>query len=324
MLERLGVPAVAESVYWAMLEHPHWDVADIAHHIRAPESAVHDALSALADHALVQPSHSQPGSLRAVNPRIGLLALLDRAQQEMNAQQLEIQVTRAMILARAASQEPELGREEIVRLEGTDVIRDRLTEFARTAAESCLILTAGRAIPPGAIALGHAIAPLAMSRGVTVRGVYQESILNDPETLAFATWMSAQGEHSRIVSDVPLRMIIVDDRYALIPAEPRQSGRGALEVRSHGLVSALRLLFELTWDKGRVLADRTRVDENGLTDQALAILNLLRRGRTDEAIGRQLGLSERTVRRTVAEIMKRLDAESRFQAGVEAAARGWV
>ena len=38
----------------------------------------------------------------------------------------------------------------------------------------------------------------------------------------------------------------------------------------------------------------------------------------------KLGLSLRTVRRRVADLMTELGADSRFQAGVEAARRGWL
>ena len=43
-----------------------------------------------------------------------------------------------------------------------------------------------------------------------------------------------------------------------------------------------------------------------------------------EQVARTLGLSLRTVRRRVAALMTELGADSRFQAGVEAARRGWL
>ncbi|MGN9843443.1 helix-turn-helix transcriptional regulator [Nonomuraea sp. H19] len=49
------------------------------------------------------------------------------------------------------------------------------------------------------------------------------------------------------------------------------------------------------------------------------VLQLLAQGCTDEAVARNLGLSLRTVRRVTADLMERLDARSRFQAGLKAA-----
>ncbi|WP_238430957.1 LuxR C-terminal-related transcriptional regulator [Frankia nepalensis] len=56
----------------------------------------------------------------------------------------------------------------------------------------------------------------------------------------------------------------------------------------------------------------------------LLLLRLLADGAKDEAAARSLGVSVRTVRRMVADLMRRLDARSRFQAGILAKHRGWL
>jgi len=148
VLDPVEAPAQAEAVYRALLEHPAWDVADLIGHLGIPETDVHDALSTLADRALVQPSASQPGALRAISPRLGLLALLDRIQEQMAAQQFEIQVVRAMITTRPSTRDALPESAQIVRLQGADHIRDRLDEFARTATRTCRMITAGRGMRP--------------------------------------------------------------------------------------------------------------------------------------------------------------------------------
>ncbi|MGC4893484.1 LuxR C-terminal-related transcriptional regulator [Micromonospora sp. DT31] len=303
-----------------MVDNPTWDVDDLVTGLDMPETAVHDALTALADHAMILPSSNRPGSLRAVNPQLGLLVLLDQAEQRTVAEQARIQATRASVLARRREGHHE--REEIVRLNGVDELQDRLSEHARTAAESVLMLTGGPTIPPQIRDSGGALSRMALARGVTIRHIYQETVLQDPASCAYAQDMAEYGEESRVLPGAPVRMTLVDRRIALLPIESHV-GRGAVEIRSVRLVSALCLLFDLLWEKSVPLS-RWAGNVEGLTRQASAILRLLRHGRTDEAIGRQLGLSERTVRRTVADLMKRLDAESRFQAGVEAALRGWI
>ena len=54
------------------------------------------------------------------------------------------------------------------------------------------------------------------------------------------------------------------------------------------------------------------------------ILSLLSDGRSDATIARQSGVSLRTVERRVRALMDRLGARTRFQAGVQAAHRGWI
>ena len=63
---------------------------------------------------------------------------------------------------------------------------------------------------------------------------------------------------------------------------------------------------------------RPRADVRG------SLLRQLAAGAKDEQIARTLGIGLRTVRRRVADLMIELGADTRFQAGVEAARRGWL
>lgn len=64
--------------------------------------------------------------------------------------------------------------------------------------------------------------------------------------------------------------------------------------------------------------------EGSPSEYQIALAQLLAQGLTDEAIARRLGISDRSVRRRVAEIVDILGARSRFQAGVNAAEAGWL
>jgi DNA-binding CsgD family transcriptional regulator len=59
-----------------------------------------------------------------------------------------------------------------------------------------------------------------------------------------------------------------------------------------------------------------------LDDRERQLLGLLATGLTDGSVAARLGVSERTVRRSMATIMARLGARSRFQAGLIAARLG--
>ncbi|GAA1230337.1 hypothetical protein GCM10009665_20920 [Kitasatospora nipponensis] len=54
------------------------------------------------------------------------------------------------------------------------------------------------------------------------------------------------------------------------------------------------------------------------------LLGLLAEGLTDAVAAKRLSVSVRTERRMVAELMTRLGASSRFDAGVKAVRRRWV
>lgn len=63
---------------------------------------------------------------------------------------------------------------------------------------------------------------------------------------------------------------------------------------------------------------------DGLTAQQVAAVRLLSEGHTDDAIAKRLGVSSRTARRIANELMERLGARSRFEAGVRAVQEGWL
>jgi len=54
------------------------------------------------------------------------------------------------------------------------------------------------------------------------------------------------------------------------------------------------------------------------------LLGLLAEGLTDVTIAKRLNVSLRTERRMVAELMRRLGASGRFEAGVKAVRRRWI
>ncbi|MFD7735615.1 response regulator transcription factor [Kitasatospora phosalacinea] len=84
-------------------------------------------------------------------------------------------------------------------------------------------------------------------------------------------------------------------------------------------------LFEQAWNTAVPLgATQPNDPANGLTPTERQLLRLLGTGVTDDAAGQRLGISARTVGRHMASIMERLNASSRFEAGIKAAQHGWL
>jgi DNA-binding NarL/FixJ family response regulator len=61
-----------------------------------------------------------------------------------------------------------------------------------------------------------------------------------------------------------------------------------------------------------------------LTERELDVLRLAARGLTNKAIGRDLGISDRTVQGHLANIYGKLGAGSRTEAVTEALKQGWI
>ncbi|MFD8825348.1 hypothetical protein ACFV1C_23735 [Streptomyces sp. NPDC059605] len=116
--------------------------------------------------------------------------------------------------------------------------------------------------------------------------------------------------------------LIIDGRTALVQSGTETGARHAAIITDPAAVGALDLLFAGTWTSARPLADELRLDRSLRTTLARRILEKLREGHTDDVAAREIDVSLRTYRRHVAEIMRELGANSRFQAGVRAVELG--
>jgi hypothetical protein len=131
------------------------------------------------------------------------------------------------------------------------------------------------------------------------------------------------GEQIRIVGVVPSRLSVFGDQVALVPDRWGEATARRLVVREESLLNALQALFHNVWDRGMAVPGLELGADDADGQRRLLLLEL-GRGVKDEHIARTLGVSLRTVRRRIADVMDELEAESRFQAGAEAVRRGWV
>lgn len=130
------------------------------------------------------------------------------------------------------------------------------------------------------------------------------------------------GEEVRLLPEVPTRMLVMGRTHAILPEPLGYADEPRSLIRQRGVVDALLLLFEEMWNRAAPVPDLTAGPAS--PDLRRFLLQQLAGGAQDEQIARRLGISLRTVRRRVAEVMAELGAESRFQAGVEASRRGWL
>ncbi|MCX4783668.1 helix-turn-helix transcriptional regulator [Streptomyces sp. NBC_01264] len=288
------------------------------------EAEIRGAFDELAALALLKPSDECGGKLRPVSPEVGLATLLASAEADVAARQARVETIRAEIAAIAAEHHSTQLFDSATRLQGLDAVRARLEELQRTTEFECLSLNPGGAHRPDARSAATPLNEQALDRGVTIRAVCRESFRNDPDTLAYAHWLTEHGSQMRTLPTVPIQMIIIDRRTALLPLDPADPRAGALEVQSPGIISALCALFEQCWSAGTVFGEQPETDRNGCTPIERTLLAMVASGDTDESAARKLGVSLRTVRRMMSNLMERLEAASRFQAGVNATRRGWL
>lgn len=153
--------------------------------------------------------------------------------------------------------------------------------------------------------------------GRRCRAIYPVRAINEAPGILHQR--AAIGEEIRLLPEVPTRLIVLAGTHTVMPDPLGFVASPRVVIRQRGVVELATLYFERLWAQGAPLAEPA---ERG--DQRRFLLEQLASGAQDEQIARRLGLSLRTVRRRVAEMMAELGTTSRFQAGVEAARRGWL
>ncbi|MEU3771951.1 LuxR C-terminal-related transcriptional regulator [Streptomyces sp. NPDC032472] len=324
MLASLGLDTLTEEVYLAMLSNPGTGVAGIAGALGRAEQDVRGALDRLHDLSLVRPSAE---GLRAVTPELGMEALLARQQAELAAQQQRVEASRAaaaQLIAQFADVRPAAGQPHVEHLDDIEEIREKLVVLTRRVRHEVMTFAPNGAHTPESLESAKPLDAELLRRGVRMRTVYLESVRNSPHTVAYAEWLAAHGGAVRTVPSLPVRMVIVDRETAVIPVRAEDARQAAVVLTGQGTLTALCALFDSTWESAAELGAVQKRDDSGLSPQEREVLAFLYRGMTDDAIAKRLGVSPRTARRTANDMMERLGARSRFQAGALAVQHGWL
>lgn len=129
------------------------------------------------------------------------------------------------------------------------------------------------------------------------------------------------GELVRVLPSVPSRLVVFGAEAALLTEEWGCPGGQRLLVRQRAVVLALRELARALWARAVTPPSFVGGSDCGY---ARPLLQLMAQGAGDEQIARAQAVSVRTVRRRIAALLTELGAQSRFQAGAEAARRGWI
>ncbi|MEU6295225.1 hypothetical protein [Streptomyces erythrochromogenes] len=162
-----------------------------------------------------------------------------------------------------------------------------------------------------------------LARGVTVRAVTDRRGTDFPEWARELVALTRLGLQARIGQHLPTGLVLVDRRTCLLPTPPSDDAGadGAALVFGDSLLHGAALpLFESLWARATPVGSPV----SPLSAEQGELLGLLASGLKDETIARRLGVHVHTARRRITRMLEELDADTRFQAGVQAAIRGWL
>lgn len=321
MLEAIGLNDEHSAIYRLILQRPSASVDELADATGGPPATqIQQAIDELERLGLLARQASAPDRVVASPPSVALRPILLEQERRLT-QAHEALVQLSDIYREGAAQRDAPDVVDVIM--GTDAVRQRFAQLQAAAT------TQVRVFMLSDIAFLEAADNLeeerALKRGVRYRVIAEKGVLERPGLIAAAREAAAFGEELRLLPALPTRLLISDDRLALLPMRSRGEERasGALLVHPSGLLDLVMAIFEEYWatstqflNAGELPGRHDGIDRD--------LLKLLLLGLTDAAAGAQLGISVRTVQRRVAELMDTAQVTTRIQLGAEAVRRSWI
>ncbi|MDD9375760.1 LuxR C-terminal-related transcriptional regulator [Streptomyces sp. ZAF1911] len=323
MLQSLGLDELAHEIYRFALGRQGCRLESLLSGVHAPEAEVRRSVDRLLELSLLR---SVAGTLVPSRPPLALRSLIQREQSEILRRQQEFVHIKAAMDQLSEEYEYAQGpglHAGWERLDSHAEIHARMEHLAAKTTGECVYLLPSDMNGTESL---HARRPLdqhMLDRGVSVWNIYRESIYNHRAGLAYARWLAESGGKVGTLPTVPIWFVVYDRTTALVSVDPEDPGAGAVQVTGAGYLACLVALFERLCESMTLLDAPDQSDLNEPSSLEKELLRLMGQGLTDEAVCKKLGVGLRTVRRMIADLMERMGARSRFEAGAMAVELGW-
>jgi HTH-type transcriptional regulator, sugar sensing transcriptional regulator len=249
-LQKLGLNGYEASAYVALTRRGRATCAEVARLARLPRQRIYDVLDGLVGRGLASVQPGRPAYYAAVAPDTAIGLLVDAHRATLAA--IEEDAARAIALLTPAYRD---GRSETDPLNYIEVLREpaaiatRFGELEASAQREILVFTK----PPYAVEPTDNKEGLELlSRGVAARSIYERSVYRDPAVVEAVRTFVAAGEQARVVDELPLKLVVIDEQVALFTMENPVAGAKDLTIMivDHpGLSRLLKLAFEHAWKK---------------------------------------------------------------------------
>ncbi|WP_245246576.1 helix-turn-helix transcriptional regulator [Streptomyces lonarensis] len=323
----LGLSAEEELVYRHFLREPDSDPATVPERLEMDRAKADDAVQRLRVIGLLR-TDTRPGMLSPADPETAVARLTELRLRALYREiQLITQSRHLLDALRAETGVPLPTPRGIEQLSDWPQVRSRIDDLAFFARDEILSVEPRLEIPPEQLSHSRELNTRSLRRGVRLRHVVVREALDSPCTVEYLGELVSRGARVRVADRLAEHILVYDRNAALVPIDPWDTDRGALLAHSSGLVGNLVTLFEKIWDEAEslsVLLREPEIEDAPLSEPGRRVLTLMCTAAKDESAARDLGVSVRTYRRYVAEVMQRLGAASRAQAALLARERGWI
>jgi sugar-specific transcriptional regulator TrmB len=325
MFEAIGITGDELAVYQALLDSPGSSASTIVELLGKSAREVRGALAKLETKGLVSRSPGKPPGFVPAPPDVAVEVLILRRQEELERARLAA----AKLVPRfQGGLEARTSAELVEVIEGREAFGQRYLQLERGAKSELLSMDKPPYVTPPTECDEAGFEGI--RRGVSYRTIYARAAFEVPGKVEAVRKGISAGELARVAVDLPVKMAIADRRLGLIPLNIGQTGREkAVLLHRSSLLDALISQFETLWELAIPIDMRFRPHDlpssnaEGISPNDQHLMMLMASGLKDEGIARQTGLSLSTVRRRIKRFMDDLGVETRFQAGLLSAARGW-
>jgi sugar-specific transcriptional regulator TrmB len=326
MLEAIGLSADEDLVYATLVDHPDSSGAQLAGLCDLSPQAAARIVGRLVRRGMATRLPGRPPRFVAVAPDMSIQPLLNRRENELQLARAAVHELTAAFLRASRNTFP---HELVEVVTGPENIIDRalmLQDCAQSLIRGIVKLPYVMDGPEDANADRE---NRRLNEGVEYRAIYDQKAVQQPGKIEDIRSSVEHGEQARIAADAALKVWIIDDAAALIPSlHPAYGIDAAFVVYPCAMLDALIALFELEWQRAipfrRYVRSAAAAPDDGLDEFGGLLLRLLAAGLTDAAIARSLRMSLRTTQRRIHDLMNRLGATTRFQAGMAARERGLI
>ncbi|MET4922001.1 helix-turn-helix transcriptional regulator [Streptomyces sp. PSRA5] len=322
-----GVSPTEEEIYRHFLRNPDTSADDIHLLVHTAQDDAKHSLDRLRKLGLLHPDSSHD-RVSPADPGVAIGRLTDSRLNALHEELRRVMQARDLVDGLRAEQGSRLPPVQgIEQLEGLTEIRNRIDDLAFFARDEILSVEPYTKLSAENIERSRPLDLRCLRRGVRIRNVVLAAALDDLPTRDYLRELVKRGAQIRVAENITERILVYDGRTALVPVDPQNTARGALLAHKSGLVTNIIALFEKIWteaDDLRTVTKESADAVDGLSEIEQQVLISMCTVGKDEAGARDLGISVRTYRRHVADLLQALGAASRAQGALLARERGWI
>ncbi|MFF2325843.1 MULTISPECIES: LuxR C-terminal-related transcriptional regulator [unclassified Streptomyces] len=310
------VPGVFEVYEWS-LGREGFAVDDVAEELGFSFDASETIVGKLLELQLIQPSREQDAWFVPTDPGIASSQLLNQGEMDLLERKLAVgqlrnDLARLSLLFRSSKFGSQSTNSfDIVKVPET--VRLLLSEAAANCSHEVVCMQPGSGWPAEQMGDARTRDLQMLGRDVRMRVLYQHAARFDLPTREYAGQLIDSGAEIRTAGALFGNIVIFDRTAAYIPASGEDGG--AVVVQERSIIDFLYSCFEHVWATAKEFDTRkVEIDVIG-GEMKKEIVKMLISGAKDEAIARRLGVSVRTCRKHIGQVMQMFGATSRFQFG---------